>query len=207
MRIISWRASNPSCKPSPVIAQAGWMYHPLNDVVFDVLDEDVDNIVEEAWWGDAELDVDVDVCGGGVLEPFEDTSVHLLSRLFNRVSTALWPVLIFADTGNVDDDFIICGEIDENDISCRPSNFSNSFGSLAPGKSCLLANIKMGTPYNLYLNINKFYVKNIFNFSIFVELTWFSEHFAVRISSILASSILSKSVESITNIIPSVHLK
>lgn len=152
LRIISCNASKPSCNPSPVIAQAGCINQPLNDaaaaVVFDVLDEDVDDIVDEAWWGDAELDVDIDVCGGGVLEQFDDTSVLLLSRLFRRVSTGLWPVLIFADTGNVDCDFIICGEIAENDNSCRPSNFSNSFGSLAPGKSCLLANIKMGTPCN-----------------------------------------------------------
>lgn len=54
-----------------------------------------------------ELDVDDDVCGGGVLEQFDDTSVLLLSRLFKRVSTGLWPLLMFADTGNVDDDFII----------------------------------------------------------------------------------------------------
>jgi hypothetical protein len=30
--------------------------------------------------------------------------------------------------------------------SCRPSNFSNSFGSFAIGKSCLLAKIKSGVP-------------------------------------------------------------
>lgn len=120
------------------------MYQPLNEV-FDVLVEDVDDIVDEAWCGDVELDVDVDVCGG-VLEQFDDTSVLLLSRLFNRDSIGLWPLLMFADTGNVDEDLIICGDITENDSSCRPSNFSNSFGSLAPGKSCLLANIKIGTP-------------------------------------------------------------
>lgn len=89
------------------------------------------------------------MCGGGVeLEQFDDTSVHLLSKLFNRVSIGLWWPLVFkfADTGNVDDDFIICDGITENDSSCKPSNFSNSFGSLAPGKSCLLAKIKIGTP-------------------------------------------------------------
>lgn len=93
-----------------------------------------------------ELDVDDDVCGGGVLEQFDDTSVLLLSRLFNRVSTGLWPLLMFADTGNVDDDFIIWGGITENDSSRKPSSFSSSFGSLAPGRSCLLANINIGTP-------------------------------------------------------------
>lgn len=36
-----------------------------------------------------ELDVDEDVCGGGVLEQFDDTSVLLLSRLFNRESIGL----------------------------------------------------------------------------------------------------------------------
>lgn len=123
------------------------MYQPLKEFAFDVLDDDVDDIVDEAWCGDVELDVDVDVCGGGVLEQFDDTSVLLFSMLFNRVSTCLWPlVLMFADTGNVDCDFIICGGIIENDSSCKPSNFSNSFGSLAPGKSCLLANINIGTP-------------------------------------------------------------
>lgn len=91
------------------------------------------------------------MCGVGVLEQFEDTSVHLLSRLFSRVSTGIWAVLMFV-TGKVDDDFIICGDIAENESSCRPSNFSNSFGSLAPGKSCLLANIKMGTPWKCLYN-------------------------------------------------------
>lgn len=146
-KIISYSASKPSCKPSPVMAQAGWIYQPLNEFAFDVLDEDVDDIVDEAWWGDVELDVDDDVCGGGVLEQFDDTSVLLLSRLFNRVSTGLWPLLMFADTGNVDDDFIIWGGITENDSSRKPSNFSSSFGSLAPGRSCLLANINIGTPW------------------------------------------------------------
>lgn len=146
-KIISYRASKPSCSPSPVIAQADWMYQNLKELAFDVFDDDVDDIVE-AWCGDVELDVDVDVCGGGVLEQFDDTSVLLLSRLFNRVSTGLWPLLMFADTGNVDCDFIICGGIAEKDSSCKPSNFSNSFGSLAPGKSCLFANINMGTPWN-----------------------------------------------------------
>lgn len=87
------------------------------------------------------------MCGGGVeLEQFDETSVLLLSKLFNRESIGLCPLLMFADTGNVDEDFIICGGITENDSSCRPSSFSNSFGSLAPGKSCLLAKIKIGTP-------------------------------------------------------------
>lgn len=34
------------------------------------------------------------------------------------------------------------------DNSCSPSNFSNSLGSRAAGRSCLLANIKTGTPCN-----------------------------------------------------------
>lgn len=32
------------------------------------------------------------------------------------------------------------------DNSYRPNNFSSSFGSLAPGKSCLLARISTGVP-------------------------------------------------------------
>lgn len=46
----------------------------------------------------------------------------------------------------MDADLIICAGI-VNDSSCNPNSFSNSLGSLAPGKSCLLANISMGTPY------------------------------------------------------------
>lgn len=65
--------------------------------------------------------------------------------------------------------------------SWSPSNFSNSIGSLAIGKSCLFANINRGVP-------------------------WLSGLFAVRMSSIFASSIRSKSHESTTNMIPSVHL-
>lgn len=203
----------PSCRPSPVIAQAGWIYQPLNEVAwaFDVLDVDVDDVVDEAWCGDVELDVDEDVCGGGVLEQFDDTSVLLLSRLFNRESIGLWPVVILADTGNVDDDFIICGGITENDSSCKPSNFSNSFGSLAPGKSCLLANIKIGTPCKQSIRKSLKYASSRMGmqhkFQYDERLTWFSEHFAVRISSILASSMRSTSTESTTNTIPSVHLK
>ncbi len=34
--------------------------------------------------------------------------------------------------------------------SCNPSNFSNCFGSRAPGKSCLLASISTGTPCGNY---------------------------------------------------------
>lgn len=156
------------------------MYQPLNDVAamaaavaatpaFDVDDADVDVvdviavIVDEAWCGDVELDVDVDVCGGGVeLEQFDETSVLLLSKLFNRESIGLCPLLMFADTGNVDEDFIICGGIIENDSSCKPSNFSNSFGSLAPGKSCLLAKIKIGTPWKWNKSISSL-KKSAFN--------------------------------------------
>lgn len=78
--------------------------------------------------------------------------------------------------------------VDDNDVdgmygvsSYKPKSFSNSLGSLAPGKSCLFANISTGVP-------------------------WLSGHLAVLISSILASSILSKSTESTTYMIPSVHL-
>lgn len=37
------------------------------------------------------------------------------------------------------------GHIGDN--SCKPNNFSNSFGSRAPGRSCLFANINTGTPW------------------------------------------------------------
>lgn len=150
-----------------MIAHAGWIYHPLNEFcafgVFDGVDaDDVDNVDEQldaficvddvvvVFWGDIEFDIELvlliddDVCGG-VLEQFDDPSILLLSILFNRVSSVVTPLLIFVETGNVDADFIIWAGI-ENDNSCNPSNFSNSLGSLAPGKSCLFANINIGTP-------------------------------------------------------------
>lgn len=39
--------------------------------------------------------------------------------------------------------------------SCRPNNFSNSFGSFAIGKSCLLAKIKSGVPWKQNFFVRK----------------------------------------------------
>lgn len=94
--------------------------------------------------GDVDMELLIDDVCGGVLEQFDETSVLFDSILFNFCVGGC--PLIFADTGNVEADFIICVGIIENDNSCKPSNFSNSFGSLAPGKSCLFANIRIGTP-------------------------------------------------------------
>lgn len=96
--------------------------------------------------GDVELDMELvllidDVCGG-VLEQTDDASMLLVSILFSLV---VCPLLILAETGNVEADLIICVGIVANDSSCKPRSLSNSFGSLAPGKSCLFATIKIGT--------------------------------------------------------------
>lgn len=53
--------------------------------------------------------------------------------------------LLVVDTGT-DADEDNCWGGQSGDSSCNPNNFSNSFGSLAPGKSCLLAKINIGTP-------------------------------------------------------------
>lgn len=98
--------------------------------------------------GDVELDMELvllidDVCGG-VLEQSEYESMLFVSILFSLV---VCPLLIFAETGNAEADLIICVGIVENDSSCKPRSLSNSFGSLAPGKSCLFANTRIGTPW------------------------------------------------------------
>lgn len=57
------------------------------------------------------------------------------------------------DTGTEADEVNCCGG-HNGDNSCKPRSFSNSFGSLAPGKSCLFAKIKIGTPckmFNIYV--------------------------------------------------------
>lgn len=48
--IISYSASKPSCKPSPVMAQAAWIYHPLNELELDELDDIVAD-ADDAWNG------------------------------------------------------------------------------------------------------------------------------------------------------------
>lgn len=93
---------------------------------------------------------DDDECGDA-LEQCDEPSILLASWPCNRLSNVLvvWCaaalLLTFVDTGSVDADLIICAGI-VNDNSCNPRSFSNSFGSLAPGRSCLLANISIGTP-------------------------------------------------------------
>lgn len=54
--------------------------------------------------------------------------------------------ILFAVEPGADADASNCCGVHSGDNSCRPSNFSSSFGSLAPGKSCLFANINIGTP-------------------------------------------------------------
>lgn len=141
-----YKASSPSWSPSPVIAQAGWMCHPLNAtlamLLVDKFDDEDDGIED---WGDVLL-------------------VH-----------CDW------DESNVVHDIELDIEGYSAFNSCRPRSFSSSLESLAPGKSCLLANINTGTP-------------------------WLSGALAVLISSILASSIRSTSTESNTKTMPSVHL-
>lgn len=156
--IISYNASKPSCRPSPVMAHAGWMYQPLKcwcvgneefpllvpvtqllsvlhlfgDVLLFVHTEFDDSLCDAVNLSESTSELGrFDVAGIGVLHLPSDTELFM-----------------FADKGTVDDDFIICGGsvLIANDSSYKPSSFSNSFGSLAPGKSCLLANINMGTP-------------------------------------------------------------
>lgn len=143
------------------MAHAGWMYQPLNDVwyvVWHVVAAAELLLVIELLVGAA----GVSTAGAVVDGDDDDVDVALWMIWFNPDASATFIVadlldcefvlLRFDDNGTEFDDESTCvATTCIGDSSCSPSNFSNSFGSLAPGKSCLFANIRMGTPCRKYL--------------------------------------------------------
>lgn len=140
--IISYKASKPSWRPSPVIAHAGCMYQPLNEFccVFGPLElllqfveitcDDKSGIV---LLGFVIAAVGIVLFAGIVLQPELNAFIEFCCKLLE------------VETSTEDDEDTSCWG-NNGDNSCKPRSFSNSLGSLAPGKSCLFANIRMGTP-------------------------------------------------------------
>lgn len=84
----------------------------------------------------------------------------LVAVVMTLVALLLLPDDLIDDDCELLDVAMGIGAVAHNgDNSCRPNSFSSSFGSFAPGRSCLLANINIGTPcnnnyYQLVIRIN-----------------------------------------------------